>query len=98
MISDLGPITDMNGKKLPSGMVLSPPDFGVLVFLDGILDNGQFTCGAFSFAAFNDSYFAIVLLPQISLQCLSYEDAINPIVLWAFLKIYMREGFGDPMY
>ncbi len=45
MISDLGPITDITGKRLPSGTVLNPPDLGILIFLDGIPEDGWFTCG-----------------------------------------------------
>ncbi len=55
MLSDLELETD-EYAKLPSGMVLNPPDLGILIFVDGIPPNGVLvhTC-TFSFLAFCDN-------------------------------------------
>ncbi len=51
MLSNLGPETDIAGKTLPSGMVLNPPDLGILIFVDGIPRNGLLVhVWAFSFS------------------------------------------------
>ncbi len=58
MLSDLTPQTDIAGKTLPSGMVLNPPDLGILIFVDGIPPDGLLVhVWAFTFVAFCDNRF-----------------------------------------